>query len=140
MKWILLLYLFFEVLVTISIGGEIGGLNTFLEIIVSAIIGIIIVMNFKKILMQSMMTIMSKQLDAQQILAGNVSALIGAILLIIPGFFSDIIGLLLQFSFIAKMIASRIKAPKTQTQHNYTHKGDDNVIDVEIVEHNTITK
>ena len=141
MKWMILLYVFIEVVVTINLGGTIGGWNTFLEIIATAIIGSIIIANFKKVLMESMMAIMAKQLNSENMVTGNILALIGAILLILPGFFSDLIGLILQLGFVKNFIARRIKVPQTQTQQkNYTHKGDDNVIDVEIVEHNTITK
>ena len=141
MKWIFLLYIFIEVVLTINLGGKLGGWNTFLEIIVTAIIGSIIIANFKKVLMESMMAIMAKQLNSENMVTGNLLALIGAILLILPGFFSDAIGLLLQLGFVKNFIARRIKVPQAQTQQkNYTHKGDDNVIDVEIVEHNTITK
>lgn len=141
MKWIFLLYIFIEVVVTINLGGKIGGWNTFLEIIITAIIGSIIIANFKKVLMESMMAIMAKQLNSENMVTGNILALIGAVLLILPGFFSDVIGLFLQLGFIQNFIARRIKVPQTQTQQqNYTHKGDDNVIDVEIVEHHTITK
>lgn len=139
MKWFILLYIFIEVLVTINLGGSIGGWNTFLEIIVTAIIGSIIIANFKKVLMESMMAIMAKQLNSENMVTGNILALIGAILLILPGFFSDLIGISLQLGFVKNFIARRIKIPQAK-QKNYTHKGDDNVIDVEIVEHNTISK
>ena len=141
MKWLLLIYLFLETLVTINLGGKLGGFNTFLEMFATALIGAIIIANFKKVLSESMMAIMSKQLNAQEMVTGNLLALIGAVLLILPGFLSDLIGLVFQFSSVQTMIASRMKAPEKPTQQqNYTHKGDDNVIDVEIVEHNTISK
>lgn len=139
MKWIILIYLFAEVFITINLGGKIGGFNTFLEMFATALLGAIIIANFKKVLMHSMMAIMSKQLNAQEMVTGNILALVGAVLLILPGFLSDFIGIFIQFGFVKTFLATRIKAPKTQHQ-NYTHKGDDNVIDVEIVEHNTITK
>ena len=140
MKWLLFIYLFLEVIVTINLGGMIGGWNTFLEILATAIVGGFIIANFKKVMMQSMMAIMAKKLKAENMVTDNLLTLIGAVLLIVPGFVSDIIGLILQLPFVKNLIASRIQVPQGHTQQTYKHKGDDNVIDVEIVEHDAISK
>jgi UPF0716 family protein affecting phage T7 exclusion len=56
---------------------------------------------------------------------------IGAILLIIPGVFSDFLGLIsLFYSLYLQFI---VKITPEQTTH-FTKQGDDNVIDVEIID------
>ena len=47
------IYLFLEVMISSSIAGKIGGLNIFFEILLTAIIGILILRNFKLSLMES---------------------------------------------------------------------------------------
>ncbi len=138
-KWALLVYLFLEVVITIDLGGRIGGLYTFFEILISAAIGIILMMNFKKVFASSLVAVMSKQVSSEQMMAGNFLSLIGAVLLVLPGFLSDIIGLLLQLDFVKTLLAARIKAPQSEREH-FRNKGDDDVIDVEIIEHDALTK
>jgi len=138
MNMFFLIYFFLEVTVTITLGGTIGGVNTFFEIVMSALVGTVIIMNFRKILMQSLASVMSGQMNAEQLVQGNLLTLLGAIFLIIPGFLSDGIGLLLQLGFIKILLQKKIK-PK-YTHQSYTHKGDDDVIDVEIIEPTTTLK
>ncbi len=130
-----LLYLFFEVLVSVNISSEIGGLNTFGEIIFSAFIGIYILFHFQATLVENMQAVSTRQIDLQKFQELNVFTLLGAILLIIPGFLTDIIGILLQFSVFTSMLVNRFSAkynskPK-ESNSNYTK--DNNVIDVEII-------
>lgn len=139
MKILLLTYFFFEVIITITLGGKIGGLNTFLEIVLSAVVGVLVMINFKKVFMHNLTAVMTKQMSAKDLMTSNVLGLIGAVLLVIPGFLSDAIGLLLQVGFIRNILATQIKAPQTQTKHS-TYKGDDDVIDVEIIEHKPTDK
>jgi len=54
---------------------------------------------------------------------------VGAILLIIPGVFTDIIGLLMQFDTFGSMVAKKTMPKKDIV--------DDDIIDVEIIENKT---
>ena len=139
MKMFFLIYFFLEVVVTITIGGKIGGLNTFFEIVMSAVIGAVIIMNLRSIVLHSLSSVMSGQMSPDELVKGNLLTLIGAILLILPGFVSDFIGLVLQLPFVKSLVKRQIKQAKPN-QQTYTHKGDDDVIDVEIIEHTTISK
>jgi 2-isopropylmalate synthase/UPF0716 protein FxsA len=66
----------------------------------------------------------------------NLFTIIGGILLIIPGFLTDILGFLLQFSAFTSMLVNRFGVIKKQQdkQNFYEKQGDDDVIDVEIIE------
>ena len=55
----------------------------------------------------------------------------------IPGFFTDIFGLLLQFSLFTVLFSKIFKfKPKAMPSNNkqYLKKGDDDVIDVEVID------
>jgi 2-isopropylmalate synthase/UPF0716 protein FxsA len=139
-----LIYLFLEVLVSVNIASAIGGLATFFEIILSAFVGISILINFRATLVENMRSVSLNCIDLQEFQRLNIFTLIGAILLIIPGFLTDIIGILLQFSVITSMIVNRyaVKSGKCNTsfEGETINKKDSDVIDVEIIEHDTTLK
>ena len=139
------IYLFLEVLVSVQISSAIGGLATFFEILLTAFIGISILINFRKTLVENMTAVSYNCIDLEQFQRLNLFTLIGAILLIIPGFLTDIIGVLLQFSAFTSMIVNRynVKSGKCKTSFedkNINIKKDSDVIDVEIIEHTTTLK
>ena len=151
-----LLYLFVEVMVSSSVSGSIGGLNTFLEIIVSAVIGIIILQNFKYSLMDSIMEARSGQITQEEFIKTNVAKAIGAVLLIVPGFFTDIVGVLLQFGILTMIFSRIFKFKKIngsinkedsyttfehpQNNRSYAKERDDEIIDVEVIDDNNSIK
>jgi UPF0716 family protein affecting phage T7 exclusion len=138
------LYLFLEVMITTSIAGSIGGLWTFFEIILSAVVGILIFKNFRYSIAQNLQKLSRREISEEDFTKLNLASVVGAILLIIPGFFTDILGLLFQISFIAKVIFSKFIVKSNSTfysnQEKQKQKGDDNVIDVEIIEYNSDTR
>lgn len=133
-----LIYLFAEVFLTIEIASKIGGLATFLEILGSGFLGIFILMNFRHALSENLDALRTRQIDMQGFSNRNIMGLLGAILLILPGFLSDLIGILMQFSLLGTLIISRFTR-KYPTDNNYTQttRKDDHVIDAEIIEHTT---
>jgi len=139
------IYLFLEVLVSVQISSAIGGLATFFEILLTAFIGISILINFRKTLVENMTAVSYNCIDLEQFQRLNLFTLIGAILLIIPGFLTDIVGILLQFSAFTSMIVNRynVKSGKCNTSfedENINIQKDSDVIDVEIIEHNAPIK
>jgi len=141
-------------MVSSSIASSIGGLNTFFEIIISAIVGIFILQNFKFSLTQSIQEARMGNITQEEFIKTNVAKALGAVLLIIPGFFTDFIGIALQFGFLT-MIFSKIfkfKQPNKEqdinqnynssfsySQTNYnntTYKGvkNEEIIDVEVID------
>ncbi|MDD5716706.1 MAG: FxsA family protein [Sulfuricurvum sp.] len=128
-----LVYLFLEVLVSIEIASQIGGLATFLEIIGSAFLGISILMNFRHTLAENVYALRMRHIDMEGFSNRNLMGLFGAILLILPGFLSDFIGIVLQFSLFSSLIINRF----SRKYHTPTQPKDDHVIDAEIIEHTT---
>jgi len=138
-----IVYLFLEVLVSVNISSAIGGLATFFEIVLSAFLGISILVNFRKTLVENMTAVSYSCIDLQEFQKLNLFTLFGAIFLIIPGFMTDIFGLLLQFTTITSMIVNRydVKSGKCNPhfETNINTK-DSDVIDVEIIGDNPSLK
>ena len=151
-----LIYLFLEVMISSAIAGEIGGLMTFAEILFSVMLGMFILQNFKFGLLDSINQVRTGEMSQEEFIKGSIGKAIGAILLIVPGFFTDIMGILLQFSFFTIVFTKifKFKAKQkpsnntsySQASYTYTNfdtssntnynqkKGDDDVIDVEIID------
>lgn len=141
-----LLYLFLEVLVSVNISSAIGGLMTFLEIILSAFIGIAILVNFRKTLIENLTAVSYNCIDLKEFQSLNLFTLLGAILLIIPGFLTDILGILMQFSVFTTMLVNRYQVKSSQCktdfdeEQNQHNQKDYDVIDVEIISDNNSLK
>lgn len=135
-----LVYLFLEVLVSVNISSQIGGLATFFEIIASALLGVSILINFRKTLVENMTAVSYNCIDLEQFQRLNLFTLFGAILLIIPGFLTDILGVLLQFSVFTSMIVNRYNVKSGNCKSSFSEqtniKKDSDVIDVEIISDN----
>ena len=138
------LYLFLEVLVSVEISSAIGALATFLEIVASAFVGISILVNFRQTLVENMKAVSYSCIDLGEFQRLNLFTLFGAILLIVPGFLTDILGILLQFSVFTSMLVNRynVKSGNCNTSYNNQNniKKDSDVIDVEIISDNTTVK
>ena len=135
-------YLFLEVLISVNISSRIGGVATFFEIMVSAFIGISILVNFRKTLIENMTAVSYNCIDLEQFQRLNLFTLFGAILLIIPGFLTDIFGVLMQFSVFTSMFVNRynVKSGNCNTDFGVQDnklKKDSDVIDVEIISDNS---
>ena len=133
------LYLFLEVMISVNLSSQIGGFNTFLELLLSAFVGFVLLVNFRTTLMENMQAFSMQKIDVQEFQRLNIFAVLGAVLLIVPGFLTDIIGILLQFSVLTKMLVNRFTAKSTNqnntryTQTQIHEEKDDDVIDVEII-------
>jgi 2-isopropylmalate synthase/UPF0716 protein FxsA len=142
-----IIYLFLEVLISVNISASIGGLATFFEIVLSAFIGISILMNFRTTLLHNITAVSYHAIDLKEFQKLNLFTIIGAILLIIPGFLTDIIGILMQFSVFTSMLVNRYNVKsenyKTDYQQENNQKNiqkDSDVIDVEIISDSSATK
>ncbi len=133
-------YLFLEVIISVNISSSIGGLATFFEIVLSAMIGISILVNFRTTFMQNVTAVSFNAIDLQEFQRLNLFSIIGAIILIIPGFLTDILGLIMQFSVFTTMIVNRYKVKSYTNNSDFTGENikkniqkDSDVIDVEII-------
>ena len=111
-----------EIYLFIKIGSQIGAFNTILLIFLTAIIGIIYARYDGLNTLKSGFTqLVKNELPAYEIISGAIIAF-AAVLLIIPGFMTDIIGFLLIFPLTRKLIlknfSSKFKV-KTKTDENF---------------------
>ena len=117
-----------EITLMIKIGQQIGAFNTILIIFFTAIVGIY----YAKIegintIKLGMTNLYKNQIPFYEILSG-ASIAIAAILLILPGFVSDILGFLFLFPFTRKIIINFWLKNKYQKNT----KSSEDVIDAEI--------
>ena len=137
-------YLFLEVIISVNISSLFGGLLTFVEIMMTAFIGMSILVNFRATLVENMASVSRNSIDLNQFQKLNLFTLFGAILLIIPGFLTDIVGLIMQFSVFTSMLVNRYGVKSNQykahTQEQNNIKKDSDVIDVEIISDNNSIK
>jgi len=138
-----IVYLFLEVLLSVNISSSIGGLSTFFEILLSAFIGMSILVNFRKTLVENMTAVSYNCIDLKEFQELNLFTLIGAIFLIVPGFLTDIIGGLMQFSVVTSMFVNHYNVKSNKCNIDNSQKNtqkDSDVIDVEIIEHDATIK
>jgi len=119
-----------EIFLLIKIGGQVGALNTVALIFLTAIIGIY----FAKIqgihtLKSGMLNLYQNKMPVYEMLSGASIAL-AALLLIIPGFFTDFIGFLLLIPFTRKIFFKLAFKNKPMTDI----KKENDTIDGEIID------
>ncbi len=98
----------FEIYLFIKIGSQIGALNTILLIFVTAITGVIYARYEGLNTLKSGFSQMIKnEIPAYEMISGAAIAF-GALLLIVPGFATDVIGFLIIFPITRKLIFGKI--------------------------------
>ena len=119
-----------EIFLLIIIGGQVGALNTVALIFLTAIIGIY----FAKLqgiqtLKSGMVNLYQNKMPVYEMMSG-ASIAIAALLLIVPGFLTDLIGFLLLIPFTRKIFFKLAFKNKPMTDI----KKQDDAIDGEIID------
>ena len=132
MIFLLIPFALIELYLSLKTGEEIGFLWSVVWIVLSFMVGMALLQKSQHTMLGHMHSMKLGKLDVQGFQNASMAYFVGAILLIIPGVFSDLLGLLalcytLYLQFIAKI------TPR-HTKHNFKQQGDDNVIDVEIID------
>ena len=130
MRYFIIPYIFLELYTTMSVNSSIGFFLTFIWIIVSSLLGMRILKNSPQTISSNLQDMREGKIDIAKFKSVSILYFVSGILLIIPAIFSDFLGLLL-FIYVSYL---QLKAKITPQQTNYTNKGDDNVIDVEIID------
>ena len=120
-----------ELYLSLKTGETIGFFWSVVWIMLSFMIGMILLQKSQHTMMGNMQSVKLGKLDMRKFQNASMSYFVGAILLIIPGVFSDFLGVIaliytVYLQFIAKI------TPEKPTQ--FKKQGDDNVIDVEIID------
>ena len=117
-----------EIYLFIKIGSQIGALNTILLIFITAIIGIYYA-KYEGLnnIRSGFSQIFKNELPAYEIISGAAIAF-AAILLIIPGFATDLLGFLLIFPITRKLffgnLSNKLKKNKNETKKKNFIKGE----------------
>ena len=119
-----------EIFLMIKVGGKIGALNTVVLIFLTAIIGVYFAkLQGMSTLKSGIVNLYQNKLPVYEILSG-ASIAIAALLLIFPGFFTDLVGFILLIPFTRKIIFKIVLKNKNKKDLNNKN----NTIDGEIVD------
>ena len=119
-----------EIFLLIKIGGEIGAFNTVSLIFLTAIVGIYFAkLEGIKTLRSGVANLYQNKEPIYEMISG-ASIAIAALLLIVPGFFTDAVGFILLFPVTRKIVV-RFLIKKRKIKET---KENNNTIDAEIVE------
>ena len=121
-----------EIYLLIEVGGQVGALNTVALIFLTAIIGLYFakhqgLQTFKS----GMINLYQNKIPIYEMMSG-ASIAIAAFLLIVPGFFTDLIGFLLLIPITRKILFNLTLRKKTKNNSKSQNK----TIDGEIIENN----
>ncbi len=121
-----------ELFLSLKTGETIGFFWSVVWIFFSFALGMVLLKRSSLTMMGNMNAMRQGKLDMKRFQNVSMSYFIAAILLIIPGVFSDLLGVLaLFYTFYLQFI---VKITPEQKHSNFNPKGDDNVIDVEIID------
>jgi UPF0716 family protein affecting phage T7 exclusion len=123
-----------ELYMSLKMGETIGFFWSVIWIVTTIFIGTVLLRNSPNAIMGQMQSVQKGKLNLKKFQDASMSYFIGSILLIVPGVFSDFVGVValaytVYLHFIAKITPEQM--------NNYTNKGDNDVIDVEIIDEHT---
>ncbi len=137
-------YFLLELFFSLQVGSSIGFLWSVIWIVTTFIIGMGLIQNAHTNIKKNMQSLSMGKLDMKAFHDSATSYFLGAILLIVPGVFSDILGLIALLYTFYLQFGGTIPSSKNKTNiNNLNNQGDDDVIDVEIIEsssHNNINR
>ena len=119
-----------EIFIMIKMGAKIGALNTIALIFLTAIIGVYFArLQGLQTLKSGMISLYQNKVPVFELLSG-ASIGIAALLLIVPGFFTDFIGFLLLIPFTRKIIFSiALKNKKGVDKNNRSNTINGEIVD-----------
>jgi UPF0716 family protein affecting phage T7 exclusion len=127
-------YFIIEFLVSIKFGMAVGFGWSVVWVLLTSLVGVALLRLSPYAIADSFQKIGFEKFNIISAQNAAISYVLGAILLIIPGIFSDFLGiLLLGYTIYLRLFA---KMPNVEQKYN-KNKGDDNVIDVEIIDTNS---
>tara|TARA_B100000700_G_C14914573_1_gene793981 strand:+ start:802 stop:1227 length:426 start_codon:yes stop_codon:yes gene_type:complete len=121
-----------EIVLMIKIGQLIGAINTVLLIFLTAATGIFFArIQGLKTLKSGLTNMYKNQIPINELISG-ASIAFAAILLIIPGFFTDFIGFLLLIPFTRNILLNFFKKRRMEKKID----GEENIIEAEVIDEN----
>jgi len=130
MIFLIVPFLIAELILSLKVVETIGALWSVVWILGTIFAGIALLKNSQYAIFGSLDAVARGKLDLQSFQNASMAYMLGAILLIIPGILSDTLGAMallytLYLQFVAKITPEKPK---------FTQEGDDDVIDVEVID------
>ena len=123
-----------EIVVMIKVGQQIGALNTILLIFLTATIGIYYArIEGMNTLKSGFLNIYKNKIPIYEIVSG-ASIGIAAVLLILPGFISDIMGFFLLLPITRNILINNIIKKSYSKKENLVREEAEDIIEAEIIE------
>jgi len=131
-----LLFLFFaELFVSLKVGILIGFGWSVIWILSTMVLGGLLLRLSPYALMSNFQSFNFGRFDVRDVHNASMAYLLGAILLIIPGVLTDMIGAgLLLYTLYLHLFATMRPTQRTEHKDHFTDEGEPNVIDVEIID------
>ncbi|RLA67610.1 MAG: FxsA family protein [Epsilonproteobacteria bacterium] len=129
--FLLIPYFFIELYLSLKTGENIGFLWSVVWIVLSFSLGMFLLKSSSHTMLANMQAMKQGKLDAKTFQNASMSYFLAAVLLMIPGVFSDFLGLLALLYTLYLQLVVKITPEQTNT---YTKQGDEHVIDVEIID------
>lgn len=122
-------YLFIELIGVLYVANRWGVFSMFAEVIVSAFIGVLVLINTQASISDTLGGLRQSRVGAKDFIRGNFAKVFGGILLILPGVFCDIFGVIILINayFILKNSHDDPYPPRSQHQ-------EEEIIDIEVVQ------
>jgi UPF0716 family protein affecting phage T7 exclusion len=127
-------YLFFEILVSYLFIQIFTPLGFFLESVVTAIIGILLLRDFSISMLWDIQLVVNREITPEEFISIGILRFVGAIFLIMPGILTDILGTIFQFPWTGQWFASHFLKSPTSTHTHFHHSKEPDIIDAEIIE------
>jgi len=125
-------FFFIELYLSLKTGENIGFAWSAIWIMGSFMFGMALLKRSSFTMMSNMHNLKQGKLDMRKFQNASMSYFVAAILLMIPGVFSDFLGLIaLGYTLYLQFIA---KITPEQPNNNFQTQGDEHVIDVEIID------
>jgi UPF0716 family protein affecting phage T7 exclusion len=132
MMFLAIPFFLLELYLSLKTGENIGFFWSAIWIVTTAVLGIILLQNSPHAIMGQMQSVQRGKLNVKNFQDASMAYFIGAILLILPGVLTDVLGVLaLSYTLYLQFVA---KITPEHTNNNFKKQGDDNVIDVEIID------
>jgi len=116
---VILLVPIVEIYLFIKIGSQIGAFNTISLILITAIVGIYYARyEGLNTLKSGISQIIKNEMPVYEIISGAAIAF-AAILMILPGFLTDFLGIIIIFPWTRKLLFKNIKVKKQKEEENF---------------------
>jgi len=130
MIFLIIPFLIAELILSLKVVETIGALWSVVWIIGTIVFGSILLKNSQYAIFSSLSDVSRGKLDLQSFQNASMAYMVGSLLLIIPGILTDTLGIMaLGYTFYLQFVAKI-----TPEKPNFTQEGDDDVIDVEVID------